>query len=87
MTTTQFYRDAQTIEQAAAEIAAGAGTKFDPQLVEAFKKALPVMRKVREAYSDALGDMIDLDFAHRQAPAKPAAPARKTPAHPAKQGK
>ncbi len=87
MTTTQFYRDAQTIEQAAAEIEAGAGTKFDPQLVEAFKKALPVMRKVREAYSDALGDMINLDFAHRQAPAKPAAPARKTPAHAAKQGK
>jgi putative two-component system response regulator len=76
MTTTQFYRDALPIEKAAAEIAAGAGKAFDPKLVEAFHKALPVMRKVRAAYSDELGDMINLDFAHG-APEKPAA--RKPP--------
>lgn len=94
MTTTQFYRDAQTIEQAAAEIEADAAKKFDPKLVEAFKKALPVMRKVREAYSDALGDLINLDFAHGRMPAKPgAAPAAKAGGapraapQPAKQGK
>lgn len=62
MTTTQFYRDAMPIEKAAAEIVSSSGKKFDPALVEAFKKALSVMTKVRETYSDALGDMINLDF-------------------------
>ena len=69
MTTTQFYRDAISIEKAAAEIEAASGKKYDPMLVEAFRKALPVMRKVREAYSDALGDMINLDFAAKPKPA------------------
>jgi len=63
MTTTQFYREPRSPDEAAAEIVKGAGTMFDPKLVEAFQKALPVMKKVREAYSDALGDMINLDFA------------------------
>ena len=63
MTTTQFYREPRSPDDAAAEIIKGAGTLFDPKLVEAFKKALPVMKKVRETYSDALGDMINLDFA------------------------
>src|SRR5437879_7110212 len=62
ITTTQFYRDAMPIEKAAAEIVSGSGKRFDPALVEAFKKALSVMTKVRETYSDALGDMINLDF-------------------------
>ncbi|HEU4442804.1 MAG TPA: hypothetical protein VFR83_12320, partial [Burkholderiales bacterium] len=74
MTTTQFHRDAIPVDKAAQEIAAGAGRKFDPKLVEAFQKALPVMKKVRETYSDALGDLINLDFAPKGA-AKPAAPA------------
>jgi putative two-component system response regulator len=65
MTTTQFYRDAIAIEKAAAEIISNGGKRFDPALVEAFKKALPVMTKVRETYSDALGDMINLDFSPR----------------------
>jgi hypothetical protein len=35
------------------------------------------MRKVRETYADALGDMINLDFSPtRDAPAKPVPPAR-----------
>ncbi|HVJ23042.1 MAG TPA: HD domain-containing phosphohydrolase, partial [Burkholderiales bacterium] len=51
MTTTQFYREAVSIEKAAADIYAGSGKKYDPALVDAFQKALPVMRKVREAYS------------------------------------
>ena len=75
MTTTQFYREAMPIERAAADIAAQAGRKYDPALVEAFQKALPVMRKVREAYSDALGDIINLDFA--PAPKSGPAPAAK----------
>jgi putative two-component system response regulator len=63
MTSTQFHREAMSIEAAATEIVKGAGKKFDPTVVEAFKKALPVMKKVRETYSDALGDLINLDFA------------------------
>lgn len=62
MTTTQFHRDPKTIDEAAAEIERQAGSKFDPSLMAAFRQALPGMRKVREQYSDALGDLINLDF-------------------------
>jgi putative two-component system response regulator len=72
MTSTQFYRDPLPVDRAAAEIERGSGTRYDPKLVEAFKKALPVMQKVRETYADQLGDLINLDFAPK-APAKPAA--------------
>ena len=79
MTSTQFFRDALPIERAIGEIERGAGTKYDPKLVEAFKKALPVMKKVRETYSDQLGDLINLDFAPKgvakPAPAPPPKPA------------
>ncbi|HZM35173.1 MAG TPA: HD domain-containing phosphohydrolase [Burkholderiales bacterium] len=70
MTTTQFYRGPKTVEQAAAEIEKAKGSRYDPAVVEAFKKALPVMKKVRETYSDALGDLINLDFSPKQPPAK-----------------
>jgi putative two-component system response regulator len=63
MTTTQFHRAPRSIDDAAAEVAKGAGKRYDPAIVAAFQKALPVMRKVRESYSDALGDLINLDFA------------------------
>lgn len=78
MTTTQFYRQKPlTVDQAAAQITQDFGKQFDPSLAEAFAKALPVMRKVRETYADALGDMINLDFSPtRDAPAKPAPAAR-----------
>jgi len=81
MTTTQFYREPKSVEDAAFEIEKNGNKRYDPKLVEAFKKALPVMKKVRETYSDALGDLINLDFApggKGAAPAaapKPAAPA------------
>jgi putative two-component system response regulator len=81
MTTTQFYRQkAFSIDEAAKEVKAGFGTQFDPSLAEAFDKALPVMRKVRETYSDALGDMINLDFSPtRDLPPKPTLPRPATP--------
>jgi putative two-component system response regulator len=84
MTSTQFFRDALPIERAAGEIERGAGTKYDPKLVEAFNRALPVMKKVRETYSDALGDLINLDFAPKGAakPAPAAAPAAPPPLPP-----
>lgn len=70
MTTTQFYRDPLPVEQAAAEIVKGAGTRYDPKAVEAFRKALPEMRRIHDAVSDQLQDIINLDF--RPAPATPA---------------
>jgi cyclic di-GMP phosphodiesterase len=62
MTTTRFHRDPLTLEQAAAEILRGSGTRYDPALVEAFRKALPAMRKAHAAHADALEDIINLDF-------------------------
>jgi hypothetical protein len=81
MTTTQFYREPMSVEDASFEIEKGANRKYDPKLVEAFKKALPVMTKVREAYSDKLGDLINLDFAPKGA--APAAPKPSAAAAPA----
>ena len=76
MTTTQFYRRKPfTVEEAAKAVTEGFGRQFDPSLAPAFDKALPPMRKVRETYSDALGDLINLDFSPtRNAPAAPARP-------------
>ncbi|MCX7961500.1 MAG: response regulator [Burkholderiales bacterium] len=62
MTTTQFYREPLAFEQAEAEILRASGTRYDPAIVEAFRKAAPAMRKVRAAIPDALRDIIDLDF-------------------------
>jgi len=68
MTTTQFYRrEPLSIDAAAKQIKAGLDTQFDPGLGAAFDKALPMMRKVREKFSDALGDLIETTFAARQA--------------------
>jgi len=66
MTTTQFYRDPRKPDDAAAEIVKGAGAKYDPRVVAAFQKALPEMKKVLAAHPDALGDMINLDFAKKK---------------------
>jgi putative two-component system response regulator len=84
MTTTQFYRQKPyTVEEAAKLIKAEFGKQFDPSLAEAFDKALPVMSKVREKFSDALGDLINLDFSPtRNAPAAPAVPAAAPPKPP-----
>ncbi|HKU45527.1 MAG TPA: HD domain-containing phosphohydrolase [Burkholderiales bacterium] len=80
MTSTQFFREPMPIERAAGEIERGAGKKYDPKLVEAFKKALPVMQKVRDTYSDQLGDLINLDFSPKGAAPKPAAAPAPAPA-------
>lgn len=79
MTSTQFYRDPLPVERAVGEIERASGTRFDPKLVDAFKKALAVMQKVRETYADQLGDLINLDFAPKGTP-KPTAEAAKAAA-------
>jgi putative two-component system response regulator len=83
MTTTQFYRQKPfSIDEAARAVKGSFGKQFDPSLAEAFDKALPEMRKVRETYSDALGDMINLDFSPTRdaPPAGAEAPAKAAPA-------
>jgi putative two-component system response regulator len=77
LTTTQFHRASVSPDKAAEEIIRHGGKKYDPFLMKPFETALPVMKKVRETFSDKLGDLIDLDFA----PAKAAEPA-KAPAEP-----
>lgn len=62
MTATQYHRPAIRVEHAAAYIVERAGKLFDPAVVDAFRKALPEMRKVRQAYADKLGNLLDLDF-------------------------
>jgi putative two-component system response regulator len=62
MTTTQYHREPLGFAEASRAIFAGAGKHFDPAVVEAFRKSMPAVRKVREAYADKLGDMLDLDF-------------------------
>jgi len=79
MTTTQFYREPLSVERAAQEIIRNAGTHYDPKVVEAFKKALPAMRKVHGAIADDLGNIINLDFSAAPGPAKPPAPKKRAP--------
>ena len=74
MTTTQFYRAPKSVDDASFEIEKLAGKRYDPMVVEAFKKALPVMQKVRDTYADALGDLINLDFAPKPVSAKAVTP-------------
>ena len=70
MTTTQFYREPRNVLEAATEVTESAGRRFDPKLVEAFTRAFPEMRKVRENFADELGDMINLDFSPARDAAK-----------------
>jgi putative two-component system response regulator len=80
MTTTQFYREALPFEEAARQILAGGGTKYDPKLMEPFRKALPAMQKVRQAITDKLGERVNIDL-YRDADATPSAP-KAAPARP-----
>jgi putative two-component system response regulator len=63
MTSTQFYHAPKDAEEASLEIEMAAAKKYDPKVVDAFKKALPAMLKVKTEFADALGDLINLDFA------------------------
>jgi putative two-component system response regulator len=74
MTATQFHREPIPVDIAGGEIIRAAGKQFDPQIIEAFKKALPEFRNVRETYADALGDMLNLDFVASPAPVRVSEP-------------
>ena len=76
MTATQRRRQPMSVDDAAKVIISEAGKQFDPALIEAFKKALPEMKTVRDSIRDELEGIHNLDFA-LAAPAKPSAPPAK----------
>src|SRR5207237_1987545 len=78
MTAAQYGGSRMSTEAAVTEIVSGAGTVFDPALVEALRKAAPEFRKVHGAYperaADAGEDLVIGAPAARPAAAKPAQP-------------
>jgi len=77
MTATQRRRQPMSVDEAAKVIVSEAGKQFDPALVEAFKKALPEMKAVRDSIRDELEGIHNLDFA--AATPKAAAPSAPAP--------
>ena len=75
MTAAQYGGSRMSTEAAVNEIVAGAGTIFDPALVEALRKAAPEFRKVHGAYpergSDAGDDLVIGAASARASAAKP----------------
>lgn len=57
------YKEAFSVEKSIRIMDEEDGTHFDPQLVEAFRKALPEILKVKEDYADEKGPMTDLGMA------------------------
>ncbi|RMH33619.1 MAG: HD domain-containing protein [Nitrospirae bacterium] len=55
LTSDRPYKPAWTIEAALAEIRAGAGKHFDPDLVRVFEQQLPAMVEIKRAYADSNG--------------------------------
>ncbi len=77
MTATQRRRQPMSVDEAAKVIVAEAGKQFDPALVDAFKKALPEMKAVRDSIRDELEGIHNLDFAPAPKAAAPSAPPAK----------
>ena len=68
MTATQRHRMPFHTHKAERQIVEAAGTQFDPQLVDAFKKVQRDFEKVRRTFHDELEGIHDLDFSQRSAP-------------------
>jgi len=56
LTSRRPYKEAWTVERAAAEIREGSGTHFDPAFVPKFLDILPQVVKLRDSYSDENAD-------------------------------
>jgi len=79
VTAAQYGGSRMSTEAAVAEIAAGAGTIFDPALVEALRKAAPEFRKVHGAYPERAADAGE-DLVLGAPSPRPAAAKREPPA-------
>jgi len=53
LTSDRPYKDAWSVEQAVTEIENGAGSHFDPTLVDKFKKILPEIVMIKEEYDES----------------------------------
>lgn len=62
LTCARPYKKAWTVEAALAHIEKGAGTHFDPGLIQPFRSALPDMLHIMARYTDENGALPDLDF-------------------------
>lgn len=81
MTMTQYYREPMEVPAAAQAIAEQSGKQFDARLVAAFRKALPKMVEVKNAYPDEHAGMHELNFMAATTTMPPkAAPPRKAAA-------
>lgn len=62
MTSTRRHQQAMPVREAASRIVKESGKQFDPQVVDSFKKKLPMMMEVKNKISDELEGIHDLDF-------------------------
>ncbi|HET9344043.1 MAG TPA: HD domain-containing phosphohydrolase [Candidatus Eremiobacteraceae bacterium] len=53
LTSVRPYKEAWPLEDATAEVRAGAGTQFDPRIVNAFDTALPEIIRLKRDFSDS----------------------------------
>lgn len=60
------YKPAFPLDDALRLMEEQTGTHFDPQLMEAFRKALPDILRIREIYADEHGALTDLEFHIRE---------------------
>ncbi|PKO71579.1 MAG: two-component system response regulator [Betaproteobacteria bacterium HGW-Betaproteobacteria-14] len=56
------YKAAIPLDTALQLVSAESGRHFDPQLLEAFRKALPDILRIKEIYADENGALTDLEF-------------------------
>ncbi len=56
------YKAAYSVEYSLSLMDNDTGRHFDPELMKAFKKALPEILRVKEIYADEFGALTDLDF-------------------------
>lgn len=55
------YKKAYSVEDSMAYMNSQAGLHFDPELLQAFRQALPDILKIKDVYADARGALTDLD--------------------------
>ena len=63
LTTARPYKKAWSVDDAVSFIESQAGSHFDPNLIEPFKRVLPDMLRIREEFSDSLGALEDHSLA------------------------
>ncbi len=62
LTSERPYKKAWPVDEAVRLIEEGAGSHFDPDLIEPFKQVLPEILRIKEKYAEEHGALTDLDF-------------------------